>query len=259
MEKEKFERLVIRSLEGDLSLQEQQELETYVEASKAAKDHYESYKSLFLIFEAPGEVAPSAKLDEAFYAALEAEVEEQKPKVYSLSAHWKRYLTIAASFLIFVLGFRTGHMFDDSKDEFQNKIERLSSEVKETKTHLILALLKASSASDRIEAIDMVAQVGEKEEVVPALLHAAIKDQNPNVRQNAVYALGAFARQEEVQQVLATALEQETDLAVQYALIEVLAHWKVKSALPRMRELMLNKDHPSIIHRKAAEGINKII
>ncbi|PWJ45071.1 HEAT repeat domain-containing protein [Sediminitomix flava] len=261
MEKEPLDDKLIRYLEGDLSKQEAEELETSLKQDDETKQDLEDFETLFKDLDSLNVTETPTSVDKVFYEALETEEQKAKGKTISFKAYWKIGGQVAAAIILFVFGMQFNSSTSDSPTgDWEQNFVQLSEEMKETKKLLILNMLKAPSASDRIQAVSYANELPEEvSEIVMALISSVRYDQNPNVRQNSAYALQRFGYDSRVQKALTEALDEEHDVSVQFALIEILSQWKVKTALPRMRELMQDKEgHPLLID-KAAEGVGLML
>lgn len=116
-----------------------------------------------------------------------------------------------------------GTPFAGSGGEGRGELRALRGEVQALNQLVTLSLLEAPSATERLQGVSFGSRMERPDrEVVAALVAAAIRDPNVNVRLAAIEALAPLASRPRVLDPLARALPEQDSPLVQVALVDLL-------------------------------------
>ncbi|PHN06622.1 HEAT repeat domain-containing protein [Flavilitoribacter nigricans] len=242
---------------GDLSEKEQQEMDRLVRESPALQQEVADLKMVLGEIDQEPEIQPSRYSRDQFFQYLEMEAKNDHRAVNEKNHRLSWWAAAAVALVVIGVGF--GVMLQNhSRQEAQ--IQRLSSEVVETRKLLLLAMLDDASASERIQAMNVSARDYQQDDrIVSALVDRLEKDENENVRMKAAEALGNFLPQEGVTEAMIRALELESSPEVQIMLIESLVSGGRKEAVPSLQRLLDREDVPEVVRNVAAYGLETMI
>ncbi len=169
---------------------------------------------------------PSAQLRSRFYRSLERYQEElERPPV------WRRWwdalssgttLQPAWSLPTLVMGVALGAAIMWAVGA-RNEIDRLSTELADSRRAVSLSLLSHESASERIRGVSWGSRAPGDDRIVEALLASVRSDPNVNVRLAALEALAQQIDTPRVQAGLVETLPRQESPVLQVALAEILS------------------------------------
>lgn len=256
MEGSKDNVLLVQYLEGNLSSQEEQVLQSRLEKEPTLRAEWMVLQEIYTDFERVERVEVPAHVDQTFYQFLEKqEGLAAVPAIRSMLPHWK-WVSVAASVaIISALVFSLYLNWTQ-----QQEMADLRAEMEQTQKMLILSMLENPSASDRMQAVGVSLQQASKDdEILQALQQVLDYDPNVNVRLKAASSLAEFVDEPEVIKILLASLEQQSHPQVQIRLIEILTAARKKEALGIFQDMLQQEDIMEIVRNKAAEGIGILL
>jgi HEAT repeat protein len=150
---------------------------------------------------------------------------------------------------------------ESHKISTKTEIDNLRNEIKETqkKQAEMLDMLKESSASDRIKAVNFSYKMKENNpEVLDALIETLNHDENSNVRLAAANALFTFREVDKVRIALISALKNQEDPVVKIALVNMMIAMKEKKAVKTIEEFLQNEPLPDVAKDAIRKKLNEI-
>ncbi|MFT5915602.1 MAG: hypothetical protein ACI81T_002104 [Bacteroidia bacterium] len=248
-------------LEGGLSLSERMELERQLEKDLELHKKLDEFRTVLEGFSSQEIEVPKA-VSENFFQLLETEqgkvpaVSNQKAKRFEL----KWWMQAAAAILIFATGFLVDKQIEVGNIR-DSEIAKLKEEMTTTKNLMMLSMLKQSSASGRIQAVNQSYQVKDAgKELVNALIETMNYDASLNVRMASAEALYRFAESSEsVKMAMVHSLRLQDEPDIQILLIDMLVELEAEEALGIFQSLMEKEDLLEIVKMKAGEAVEKFI
>ncbi len=174
---------------------------------------------------------------------------------------WRRVLPIAAaaSILFFVLGYFGGQLLSKPGIE-EEQIIALQNEVRETKNMMILSMLKQSSASKRIMAVNISEELDRLEpELREALFLSLNGDKSENVRLAALEALSRFAGVPEIREELVKSFSLQTDPIIQISMINMMVNLNEKTSVPVLEKLVADENTYEPVKNQARQGLKLLL
>jgi len=145
-----------------------------------------------------------------------------------------------------------GRTPDTSVAQLQGQVENLRQLVS-------LAMLNQSSPGSRLEGVVYAQQLARPDnDVEQALVEAARRDPNVNVRLAAVDGLGRYGSIPAVRRTLADGLMGEESPLVQVALIEFLVNAHARDCAVEMKQLAASPDAEPIVRQRAEWGLKQL-
>ncbi len=248
-------------LEGGLSISERMELERQLEKDAELHKKLDEFRTVLEGFSSCEVELPKA-VSENFFQLLETEqdrtftISNQKAKRFEL----KWWMQVAAAIAIFATGYLV-----DKQIEVGNirdaEIAQLKKEMATTKNLMMLSMLKQSSASGRIQAVNQSYEVENADkQLINALIETMNYDGSLNVRMAAVEALYRFAKSSEnVEMAMVHSLRLQDEPDIQILLIDMLSELETEEALGIFQSLMEQEDLLEIVKMKAGEAVEKLI
>lgn len=140
-----------------------------------------------------------------------------------------------------------------------NSVAQLQGQVENLRQLVSLAMLNQSSPGSRLEGVVYAQQLARPDnEVEQALLQAARRDPNVNVRLAAVDGLGRYGSDPSVRRTLADGLLREESPLVQVALIELLVNAHARDCAVEMKQLADSADAEPIVRQRAEWGLEQL-
>lgn len=243
--------LIDKYYNGDTSLEEDKQLHVFFQGEDIP-DHLKSYRDQFLMPKTVSGMVSNLSDDDLFAKLYQQEIGEAKVvemKPYATSWIYK----VAAGIALIAVGFWVGNGLKSNSDMTQ-----MQAQLEEMKT-IMFEQLESSSASGRLQAVsnsmDMEAADDETVAVLIALLQ---HDDNMHVRTKAVEALTKLGTSNKVTQAFGDALLNETEPAVQIALIEGLVNLKGKGTSEALERLTRDDRVLKEVQDEAHMGIFKL-
>lgn len=271
MNTEKIQRLIDKFYEGRTTLEEKQQLMNYFQREEIP-DELQSEAAYFQYLMATHEKNISADFDP--FAKMEADSIEPVPSIHTHTpgaptttrgnhALWWS-LRIAAGFILLLIGFAAGQVFDEEGDASTEQVAELRQEVQQMKEALMYGgTFRQASAGERLSAVKMTSQfeTGSNrldQQISDILIYTMNNDKSVNVRLAAAEALFQFRNEAQIQKALVNALPQQEDPQMQLALIEILVQLKAKGALNEMNKLLMDSDTREVVRERLQAGIAEL-
>lgn len=120
----------------------------------------------------------------------------------------------------------------------------------------LVTLLRSTSASERIEAVNYAETVpAPNQKIIDALVSTLDHDKNANVRLACLYSLAKFADNPKVRDAMVRSLPRQTEPIVQIVLISLLTEMKEPKAIRPLQEIISNDKTPKEVKRIAEKGL----
>ena len=242
-----IEKLIEQYYNGDTSLEEELQLQTFFEGEEIP-DHLRSYQDQFKAVRHMTEAKSNISDDELFSKIeKEAVVIKMRPSVVTWAYR------VAAAVALILTGVWVGNQLkpDNGISEIQAQLD----EMKE----LMFAQLQSNSASGRLQAVSNSMVFDEADdETVDILIATLQNDESMHVRSKAAQALVKFNANDKVKIALRNALLEESEPAVQIALIEGLVSLKEKSSIDILEKFSKNDNVLEDVKDEAHLGIFRL-
>ncbi len=247
MKRKSIEEKAFDLLKGNLSKSEEEEIASDLTQAGIGPEELDSLKHVNELLEDIELPDPSSKLDDRFYAMLEAEKlnkEYTEPAIIRskrvISFFTWPGLRIAAGISLFLLGwFASGWSGNRPGDNKQVAV--LAKEVKGLKETLVLTMMQQSSPVDRIRAVNMVNEFENADkEVIESILSLLNNDSNDNVRLLALETLARYSGLPEVREGLIASISNQKSPLVQIRLAEIMLDLNEKKAVPEFQKVLQN-------------------
>ncbi|OHB73779.1 MAG: hypothetical protein A2Z25_00905 [Planctomycetes bacterium RBG_16_55_9] len=268
MKEETIETLVLEYISGDLTADREEALRSLLMKQGYKIDELNRLKEIYNRLDDVPIPPAGEKMTEGFYRMLEAYRREKSTRrsifgqllLQLNKRHYIKFLAKAACgiFLLF-LGWLIG--FQQTSDEqHEERSDLMSSEIREMKGMMALALLHQSSANERIRAIHQIKTSGSVDERMIALLLDTLRhDSNTNVRLVAVEALAAYADEPIAREGLVQSLDEQESPLVQLALADTLVHLKAKQAVEHFRRLLQRTDLNDVVRSRINDSLKMLM
>lgn len=193
-------------------------------------------------------------------------IESERKKVILMGSErsysiWKRVLpvSVAASIAFFIIGYIGGTIF--SKPTIQEEqLISLQNEVRETKNMMILSMLKQSSASKRIMAVNYSEELDRIEpELIDALFFSLNEDKSENVRLAALEALSRYVGVNDIRHELVKSFGLQTDPIIQISMINMMVNLNEKTSVPVMEKLIADENTYVSVKNQARQGLKLLL
>lgn len=263
MDCKNIEQQIVDYIDGQLSVEDSQNIEQHIASCNDCKVNYEETKALFYAFENVQEETPSENLRTEFYKLLEEEKQLHNDKIVELPQlkkefPWKQAFQIAASVIFMFGGYFLGS--HNSKETANQEILALQQETIELREDMMLAMIENQSPSKRIQAVSFTENfVKPDAKILEALIERMQYDGNMNVRLAAAEALTEFPKSTIVKDAFIEALSTQKDPSLQIAIIQFLVKIQEKRAIAPMQQLLEHVDTPDFIKEEVNSGISQII
>jgi hypothetical protein len=250
-EYERIESLIERYYNGETSLEEEQQLQTFFEGEDIP-DHLKSYRDQFILMSELGKVENQIS-DDSLFSKIEIGTEKEHVLIQMKSYSVPRLYKIAAAVVLLMVGYWAGNKF--TSDDNLNNIQKQLDDMKE----VMFSQLESNSASGRLQAVNNSMDFEEADdEVVDVLLAVLKNDESMHVRRKAVEALTKFGASRKVSRSFSDALLNETEPAVQLALIEGLVKLKERGTIEVLENLTQDDTILKEVQDEAHLGIFKL-
>ncbi len=241
---------------GELAPAVRQQVEQVLEADDALRKEAKELHYVYGQLRKPEAEEPGPALDKWFYQHLS----EQTPPPVSRQLgreRWSFPWVVAASVsLLILVGVVLGRL---SVRDKETKIMALEQQVQATNKLLMMTLLQQESPTERLQAVAYSHTLPAQDKAVVHLLLATLReDPNVNVRLAAVEALARFEKVPLVRAALVEALSRSQESALQLAIMNQLASWQEKRALPVLEQLLEHSQTPTYVRKKAQKTIQVI-
>lgn len=242
-----IEKLIEQYYNGDTSLEEELQLQTFFEGEEIP-DHLRSYQDQFIAVKYMTEEKSSIS-DEELFSKIDNQAVVVKMRPTALTWTYR----VAAAVALILTGVWVGNQLkpDSGITEIQAQLD----EMKE----LMFTQLQSNSASGRLQAVSNSMVFDEADdETVDILIATLQNDESMHVRSKAAQALVKFSANDKVKTALRNALLEESEPAVQIALIEGLVSLKEKSSIDVLEKFSKNDNVLEDVKDEAHLGIFRL-
>lgn len=205
---------------------------------------------------------PSVAMHDRFYSTLAEMKRSSRPATGTTSFNFMELFTwrrLALGLSIFLMGGIMGY-FASPSGEYKMEISALSTEMKDMKAMMMLALLEKPAAQDRLRAVSLSTELPEADtQVIDALVQTLNHDPNVNVRLVTVEALARFGKYPEVREALIQSIGKQTSPMVQIAMANAMVALNEKNAVDALQELLQKEDLNETVRLKVKESIAVLI
>lgn len=259
MKKEKAVELWQDSLTGEISLNEQQELEAYLDSNPTVATELKDLAQTWELFDNIERPAPSKQMDARFdgmIAAYQNASFSQSSSVLDGVFSWmNRSWQVGLAAL--VLGLFIGWWMLPSQNQKEN-ISQLSGEIREMKKLMMLTLIEQPKAQERIRAVNMVSEIpGADEKVIEALITTLNQDDNLNVRLASLESLLNYGQRPEVRHALIDALKMQDSPIMLVSIADALVLIQEKNSVEAMENLR-DSVEDGLVKAKLEESIKSL-
>jgi hypothetical protein len=142
----------------------------------------------------------------------------------------------------------------------KQQLQALSTQVREMREMILLALLENPSASERMRGVSYTSEIkGVNKNVVDALLSTLNNDPNSNVRLITLEALTHYAEDPVVREGLVQSILHQDSPLVQAALADVMLKLQEKKAVRPLKELLQQKGLNEMVRNKIEQTLTRLI
>ncbi|MDQ3290521.1 MAG: HEAT repeat domain-containing protein, partial [Bacteroidota bacterium] len=241
---EKYIDLVTGHLEGTLTLQQEAELQEYLDQGTIKAAEITDFKKLYCqMGDIPApEPSPFLKADfQAMLADYKKEHPQRAPKG-GFFGSWLASLSVKQVFgqavfgmILLAIGIGIGFRITPSKT-YEKELSHLTGEVQNMREVMMLTLLKQSSATERLKAVNLTSDLETADaKVIRALLQTLNNDPNVNVRLATIEALYQHADNPTVREGLIAAISKQDSPLVQIALADVMLSLQEKKSVAELQ------------------------
>ena len=165
------------------------------------------------------------------------------------------YLKIAATVILFVLGYLTGYLMNRQSEE----TTKLLGELQHTQETLMLTLLEQPSATDRLKAVSLSHRIGGRDrKIADALLSTLNHDSNINVRLSTIDVLLSMADDPNVRIGLVQSINKQESPLIQNALADAMVYLNEKSSVKQLEMLLDRNNLDSNVRLKVTKSIQTL-
>lgn len=207
-------------------------------------------------------VDPPDQMGDSFYAMLESEKQRQaSEQKFNLLNLIKDFITperiqwggMATG--IFLIGMLAGNLFTPFRD-YNQQINRLSSEVFQMREVLMMSLLDAQSPSERLKAVNISTNISSADDrVISALLKTLNEDPNVNVRLASIEALLRHADNPATRKGLVEAISKQESPQIQVALADAMLALQETKSIDELRRILEQNELDSSVRDKLENTI----
>ncbi|WP_420387481.1 HEAT repeat domain-containing protein [Roseivirga sp.] len=243
-----IDQLIEKYYNGETSLEEEKQLQGFFKGEDIP-DHLKSHKDQFLMLNLLSSQSGTIS-DDQLFAKLDAGISDSKVIPINRSANFFTWTyRVAAAAVLVLVGFWIGGQFSTDSD-----VDAIRQELADLKSQL-----QSNSASGRLQAVSNVSGSDQSSEELVLTLEAVMKnDPNMHVRTKAVEALAKMGKSRGVVSALSGALLEETEPAVQIAIIEALVGLEEREAIGSLEKLTENEEVLKEVKDEAYIGIFKL-
>jgi HEAT repeats len=252
--------LLLGYLDDTLSAEERQTLENQLATDTELRTALSELQETLLHFEQMPEALPSSAVDDRFASFLAAEKtsEKAKTKFGYLVLNPKLGWSAAAAVALLLIGGGFAWLVRVNQQQ-QREILSLHEEIRSTQKMMVLGMLEKPSASDRIQAVNVLGREKADPDIIKALVYTLNFDDMVNVRMEAAQALSMFSYDATAKSALINSLKTEKSPEVQITIIEILTALGDQQAVPTLRIIMDNPNLMNVVRDKAAESIGELL
>lgn len=260
MKREDINELIYRFNRGELSKQEELQLEGLIESGQVQLDELQVVGDLQKKVDAIRVPVPSQDLDDRFYNMLALQKKSQRGFDWTTFFSWPSLAPkLAFASVTLLLGLIGGYLLRQPQEQNQD-MQALTAQVSELKEMMMLSLLEKESATERLRAVSLTSEMTTASaKVTNALIETLNRDENVNVRLAALEALKPYARESVVREQLVRSIGRQTSPLVQVALADLMSQLQVKSSVKELEKIVESDRTPSEVKKRIQENIKVLI
>jgi HEAT repeats len=256
------EALLTDYLDGKLSDDERQQLEGQLARDPALRQMLDDMRQLLLDMDNLTTHEPSPNMQKRFENWLSTQQQSESVhtnhKIISMFEFRQNGWLWAAASVILLIGIGFG-MFWQIQKRHDMEIATLHGQINQTQRMLVLAMLEKPSASERINAVNVLQKESPDPKIIEALIRTMNFDDMANVRMKAAHALARLGKDASVRDALIEGLSNEKSPEVQIAIIDALIQIGEKRAVPSLKRIRDDAEVMEVVRTKAASGIHVLI
>ncbi len=209
---------------------------------------------------------PSELMDENFYAMLHDEVAKENSTLSHFGSVLKGWFQLpqlrrmAYGFSFMIIGVFIGHYLHLLNGQSALEASRLAIKDQQIKALTVLSLLDMPSANKRLLAVNLAGMSEQpNDSIMEALLVTLRKDNNVNVRLEALEVLAQHTELESVRSGLVQAINFQDSPMVQMALANLMLQLNEQQAVEPIQRLLKQPELIEPVRAKLNEAINELI
>jgi len=251
MKKAKLEEKIAEYLNGEMSLQQKEELKEFLKQTGYEFSELSDLENLFKQLDEFHVPEPSEKMDDRFYLMLDefkvkaSKIEQRQEKAVSIFQSFfpQKYIPqVAYSLLLLIIGWAAGTWILPNS-RYENQLFQMSSQIREMRQVVMLTMIDQPSVTERIKAVNIANNFDKVDDkIINALLYTLNNDPNENVRIITVEALVEFANDPRVREGLIQSITKQESPLVQIALADAMLTLQEKKAVEQFNRLLEKKD-----------------
>ena len=264
----KYIDLVTGHLEGSLTQQQEAELQEFIEKGIINTTEINNLKSLYCQMGEIPAPEPSTFMKADFQVML-ADYKKEHPLREPKGGFFGSWLTslsvpqvfgqLVFGMILLAIGVGIGFRLTPTKT-YEKQLSHLTGEVQNMREVMMLTLLKQSSATERLKAVNLTSNLESADEkVIRALLQTLNNDPNVNVRLATIEALYQHADNPVVREGLISAISKQDSPLVQIALADLMLTLQEKKSVEELQKLLRKKDLNKSVEAKVKQTINVLI
>ncbi|WP_428661019.1 HEAT repeat domain-containing protein [Runella sp.] len=168
-------------------------------------------------------------------------------------------LQIAFCLLLLGIGVVAGYRWREPNtlsDTAQQRIDTMEVQVQQMRRMMMLSLLENPSATERLQAVSLSAELDQADaNVIDALLTTLTYDTNINVRLVTLDALTQYADNPQVREGLIRSLAHQDSPLVQMALADLMVKLQEKRSIKPLQQLFRQKGVRPVVKAKIEQSI----
>ncbi len=246
-----IEHLIDKYYNGDTSLEEEKQLHVFFQGG-GVPDHLKSYQDQFTLPITVHDMKSNLS-DEALFGRLDQKLKEESKVVQMKPYAFSIFYKVAAAVALIMVGFWVGNQLKSDNDMTQ-----MQAQLEEMKM-IMFDQLESNSASGRLQAVSNSMDMTDTDDETVDVLIALLKhDENMHVRTKTIEALTRLGNSKKVTEAFGDALLNETEPAVQIALIEGLVSLKGQGASEALERITRDDKVIKEVQDEAYLGIFKL-
>jgi hypothetical protein len=201
---------------------------------------------------------PSNLMEERFRQFVQAEKEALKTEKTGFLKLIKMEWIAGIAAAVVLIGFGFGWLWRINQQQ-QTQIAALSLAMDKTQKMLVLTMLQEPSASERIQAVNVLEREKADPQIIQALVQTLNTDDMVNVRMKAAQALSTFSYDQSAREALIKSLLIQDSPEVQITIIELLVAIGEKKAAPSLKTLSEDPALLEVVRERAERGLEVLL
>jgi len=260
-------------LHGELSGEEQAQVEMHLTECAECRREWESLRRIWGMLDEMGTPGPAADARTRFDAMLDSYKESIRPEshhgsglVARLRELFRGYPAFAVgySLLLVVAGLGFGYLLHRPSQPaesgiYKKELAALTAQVTEMREMMMKSLLQNPSASERMRGVSFTSEIKTvNSNVIEALLSTLNNDPNINVRLMTLETLTHYANYPLVREGLVHSILQQESPLMQTAMVDVMLRLQEKRAIHPLKKLLQQKDLNEMVRTRIQETIFRL-